>query len=108
MDIYKPKKEILDLPDHVLELWFGKSCLPFIKELRRITSVRQFDNYIAFIIGEESIIEYSIENKTLYLSKYRVNPSINIEFLKNIFNFEIICIDTFLFRSRYILNSYYV
>jgi hypothetical protein len=43
-DYYKPNQKILDLDDHVIELWYNKLSLEFVKLLRKIDKIQFGDN----------------------------------------------------------------
>jgi hypothetical protein len=58
--IYLPNKTILDQPDHVLEIWYGKASYKIIESLRLIdpneVSVNSTLNIVFYYNSKESII----------------------------------------------------
>jgi hypothetical protein len=91
LDKYQLNQEILNQPDYVLELWYGKTGLFFIKQLRKVTNLKYNidgifyydDNNVWFIHYHIKHEEFAINNKILSNCKV-TNRTLDILLIKKI------------------------
>lgn len=61
---YQLNQEILNQPDYVLELWYGKGGLYFIKQLRKVDELEIMNTIIKYNIINDWLIYYDIYEKS--------------------------------------------
>jgi hypothetical protein len=109
LEDYQLNQEILNQEDYVLELWYGKAGLFFIKELRRIDNIKEDGNYIIDyinLINGQGILRYCSNDNTLYFDfriECKFSNIYNLNYQQMIDLIEPILKQTFNFRIDSIL-----
>jgi hypothetical protein len=74
LDKYKLNQSILNQPDYVLELWYGKAGLFFISKLREINRIQghEYPNYEVIInyFGDNNkwLLHYDTKTETFWIN----------------------------------------
>lgn len=96
LELYKPNKKILDLDNEVIELWYGKTSLEFIKLLRNCRLEQDLTYFKHHCINYcnidgNLIITYLYLEKKVYVHDYygyKFLSNTN-KIIRELFNYEI-------------------
>ena len=81
LDIYKPKQEILDLEDYIIELWYGKTALNVVK------TIQKCEVSIKIFYKGSDIIYYRLNNITIF--GFIVNSNIFVLYPINLVSYNL-------------------